>query len=169
MRLVEKKTTPQKLPVPRVLVLGPEMGPGGGVRPDPRPRVCWSCSVRARRDRRARLFGRFHGVPSRRMLATYLKRTRDFVLLGIHHECDARHADARDGRNERGDALLEAEARCAGRREGKRGESVGERHRVRSVWARFRRRVRLSSARRESDKRKHARADVSGTEKGGAV
>ena len=67
--------------------------------------------------------------------ASYLNDAGLFVLLRLHRERDARAGDAGGGLRERGDGLLEAEAGRFGRREGERGESVDERHRVRSECA----------------------------------
>ena len=100
----------------------------------------------ARAERASRAFTRVsmriraRGVRSRAPCpgcgrASYLNDAGLFVLLRLHRERDARAGDAGGGLRERGDGLLEAEAGRFGRREGERGESVDERHRVRSECA----------------------------------
>ena len=84
--------------------------------------------MRARGDRSRALGGG-------RGRASYLNDAGLFVLLRLHREHDARAGDAGGGLRERGDGLLEAEAGRLGRRERERGESVDERHGVRSECA----------------------------------
>ena len=65
---------------------------------------------------------------------THQNRASLFVLLRLHREDRGpTGADARGRRDERGHGLLEAEAGRLGRRDGEGGESVDERHCVRSV------------------------------------
>ena len=127
--LWEKK--PQGFGSPRV----PSMRARNTMRPRTRRGIARSRSRSISRGKIRRRTRRVSRMRVRAGAVTHQNRASLLVLLRLHRENRAAgRADAGGGHRERRHGLLEAEAGGGGRRDAEGGESVDERHLVRSVW-----------------------------------
>ena len=128
-RVWEKK--PQGFGSPRVTSIRARRA----MRPRTRRGTARARSQSASRGRIRRRTRRASRARVRAGAVTHQNRASLLVLLRLHRENRAAgRADAGGGHRERRHGLLEAEAGGGGRRDAEGGESVDERHLVRSVW-----------------------------------